>query len=228
MTILGSLVLHATRDIPQLPIPELQGLQSRTGRHVSARYNGSFAEFYDVPPTEILVPQRYKRMSAIVDNPEVRSDIAIDLSTLDSQYEGCRQLYKLRQLMDRYPVAYTAIINTVNTNAEDEPQSGAFCLLASRIPLYISMVFDSSNGSVQLVWSDFNHRQSLRAAKAFNYSIYAMPTLLDQPLFITALSLCSRWWQLSKDLSKHQYGFLRACNALELNLYKDPYKKYAK
>lgn len=221
MTILGSLVLHADRPVADLVLPELEGLQKKAGHHVSGRYNGSFTEYFSVEPIEVLIPQRYKRMSVLASNPEIKHDLAEDLSTLDAQYADARQLYKLQQLLRRFDVPYSATVNIVNTGADDHPMSGAFYLLANQEPLWVSILFDSNSGSVQLVWSTFDHKQSLQAMKAFNYSVYAMPLLTTRPLFVPSLALCSTWWRLTQ---RHvgKWGLMKACNALELRLYKDP------
>jgi hypothetical protein len=35
-------------------------------------------------------------------------------------------------------------------------------------------------------------------------------------------SLCARWWKLTKTFGDHRLALLKAANALELRIYKDP------
>lgn len=221
MTILGSLVLHSERPVAALALPELVGLSKKEGHHVSGRYNGSFSEYFDTEPVEVLIPQRYKRMSVLASNASIRHDLSEALSTLDAQYADARQLYKLHQLLKSFDASYAATVNILNTGVDDHPVSGAFYLLASREPLYVSILLDSNTGSAQLVWSTFDHKKTLQAHKIFNYSVYAMPTLTSRPLFVPSLALCSKWWRLTQKHST-KWGLMKACNALELLLYKDP------
>jgi hypothetical protein len=222
MTILGSLVLQSERPVAELVLPELATLSKKSGHHVSGRYNGSFVEYFDTEPVEVLIPQRYKRMTVLSDSWVVRHDLAEELSTLDAQYADARQLYKLHQLLKRFDSAtYAATVNILNTGVDDHPVSGAFYLMASNEPLYVSVLLDSNSGSAQLVWSTFDHKKTLQAMKAFNYSVYAMPTLTKRPLFVPSLALCSKWWRLTQRHST-KWGLMKACNALELILYKDP------
>lgn len=222
MTILGSLVLQSERPVAELALPELAGLAKKDGHHVNGRYNGSFTEYFGVEPVEVLIPQRYKRMSVLASNLSIRHDLAEALSTLDAQYADSRQLYKLHQLLKRFDAEpYIATVNILNTGTDDHPVSGAFYLMASQEPLYVSILLDSNTGSAQLVWSSFDHKRTLQAQKAFNYSVYAMPTLTARPLFVPSLALCSKWWRLTQKHSS-KWGLMKACNAMELILYKDP------
>lgn len=221
MTILGSLVLHSDREVPKLVIPELAGLSVREGHHVSSKHNGAYTEYYGVEPVEVLVPQRYKRMTVLASD-NVKHDVAHDLSTLDSEYADARQLYKLGQLMRRFPGTWVACVNIVNTGVSRDAMSGAFYLMSQGQKLWVSLMFDSVVGSVQLVWSDFDHKHAIRQQQLMNYSFYPMPTVHGQPLFIPSQSLCSKWWRLTQKFDIGRYGHIRACNALQLMLYKNP------
>lgn len=221
MTILGSLILHAEQEAPAFPLPELQSLCRREGHHVSGRYNGSYVEYFDVEAIEVMIPQRYKRLTVLAD-AHVRHDLAAELSGLDAKYGEARQLYKLNRMMAEVPGTYRAVVNSVNTGSDDSPISGAFYLLASGCPIYVNLVFNSRTGGVQLVWSSFDFKTSLREHKAFDYAVYAMPTLVNQALFVPSLGLCSKWWRWVKQWETRRYGHLLAASALEGNLYKDP------
>lgn len=223
MTILGSLVLHSDREVPELPIQLPAAVTLREGRHVNSRHTGSYREYFDIEPLEIMVPQRYKRMSILTDSP-LREQLAEALSGLDSQYGDARQLYKLNQLMSNFRQSFRATVNISNGGADGTAMSGAFYLLAQSEPMYVGVVFDSNTGSVQLVWSDLDFTSILAAQGALNYSFVKLPTLKFRPLFIPSQSLCSKWWRMSQTLCPTKYGLIRACNALERMLYKNPHQ----
>lgn len=221
MTIFGSLVLQAERDTPEFALPELASLSRREGHHVSGRYNGSYIEYYDVQPIEVMAPHRYKRMTVLAD-PWIRHDLSTELSGLDAKHGEARQLYKLNELMKAVPGQYCAVVNIVNTNVDDTLLSGAFCLLASGSPIYVALAFNSRTGSVQLVWATFDIKAALHQRPFFDYAVYPLPTLTDRPLFVPSQSLCSQWWRRQQRWANRRYGNLVAANALELMLYKDP------
>lgn len=221
MTILGSLVIHATQPVAELPVPELSELATRAGRHVEGKYNGSYREYFDVPPMDILIPQRYKSMSLLA--PEnVRHSLAEHLSVLDSQYEGARQLYKLQRLMDKMPDQWHAVVNVSHSGADGLAQSGAFYVMSASDPMFVTLVFDSLTGSVQLVWSTFDIKARLRQLQAMNYSFFSMPTQRHSPLFVPSQNLCSKWWRLSNTFKDSRWSLIKTCNALEMMLYKNP------
>jgi hypothetical protein len=220
MTILGSLVLHSERA-SELPFSETEDLVCRTGQHVNSRFNGSYIEYYDVEPLEILVPQRYKRMTVLATD-NVKHDLATALSVLDSQHDGERQLYKLQKLMTTLTGSWHAVVNVSNTGSHGEALSGAFYLLASNQPLHVALVFNSRSGSVQLVWATFDIRKSLNSRRELDYSVIPLPTLYDRPLFIPSQALCSKWWRMHNSFDGQRYGVVKAANALEAMLYKNP------
>lgn len=221
MTILGSLVLHATQPVPELPIPELDGLTKRTGHHVAGRFNGSYREYFDTEPVEVMIPQRYKSMSVLTTD-NVREELSEQLAKLDTQYEGARQLYKLQRLMDRMPDDWHASVNVCNSGADGTAQSGAFYVMSAGDPMFITLVFDSATGSVQLVWSTFDIKTRLRQSNALNYSFFMLPSRRRAPLFIPSQSLCSKWWRLTKTFEDHRWALIKTCNAIEMMLYKNP------
>jgi len=222
MTILGSLVLHSDRPVPEFELPELKGLHKREGHHVGSRHNGSFREYFDLEPLELLVPQRYKRMTVLASD-NVKHELSAELSTLDSQFEGARQLFKLQKLLDRFQGQWFSVVNVSNFGADGTAQSGGFYLLSSDHPLHIALVFDSNSGSVQLVWATFDFKRSLREQQGFNYSFFLLPTERRMPLFVPSQALCSKWWRLTQSFDGQRYGLLKACNAIEMILYKNPH-----
>ena len=222
MTILGSLTIHADRLVPELIVPGVLGLNRRDGQHVNSRHNGSFREYFDVEPVEVLVPQRYKRMSVLASD-NVREDLSAALSTLDSKYQSSRQLFKLQKMMEQLGGNWHSVVNVSNTGADGEATSGAFYLLASGQPLHVALVFDSNSGSVQLVWSTFDLKAQMREQGGLNYSFISFPTLHDRPLFVPSQALCSKWWRMLQSFESHRYSTVKAANAIEVMLYKNPY-----
>jgi hypothetical protein len=217
MTILGSLIIHSNTPVPDLPLQELHGLTRREGRHVAGKYNGGYREFFDVSPLEVMVPQRYKRLS-ILASPGYGPELAEALSTLDSQLEGRQQRDKLALLMTQVPGDWVASVNVVNAGADGQATSGAFFVLNSGLPMYIALVFDSNGGSVQLVWASFDFKASLRNSGALNYSFYPMPD--RGSLFIPSHSVCSKWWRNTRAFSGQPYNQVKAANAIEQMLFK--------
>lgn len=221
-TILGSLVLHAERPVQALELPQLSGLSITDGHHVSGRYNGSWREHTDVQPSEILLPQRYKRMTVLPTDESVRQHLVDELSELDAAYATSRQLFKLNELLKTVKGEYAATVNISNTAADGELVSGSFYLLSSAAPIYVSMVFDTLSGTAQLVWATFDFQTQMQRLKQFRYAFYKMPVLMDRPLFVPSQSLCSKWWTFGRKFEASRYATLRAANALELLMYKDP------
>lgn len=217
MTILGSLVIHSDTPVPDLPLPELKGLTRTEGRHVVGKYNGGYREFFDGTPLEVMVPQRYKRLS-ILATAGYGPLLADALSTLDSQLEGSPQRDKLAHLRAQVPGDWTASVNVMNAGADGQATSGAFFVLNNGLPMYTALVFDSNGGSAQIVWATFDFKASLRQAGALNYSFYSMPD--RGSLFIPSHSICSKWWRNARAFDGQAYNQVKAANALELMLFK--------
>lgn len=218
MTILGSLVIHSDTSVPDLPLPELQQLIRREGRHVAGKYNGGYREFFDVVPTEVMVPQRYKRLSILATTPRHVHELADQLSSLDSQLEGYPQRDKLAHLIKQIPGQWAASVNVTNAGADGAAASGAFFVLSSGVPMHSALVFDSHGGSVQLVWATFDFKASLRKAGALNYSFYPLPD--TDALFIPSHGLCSKWWRNARAFNGQPYSQVKAANAVEQLLFK--------
>jgi len=217
MTILGSLVIHSTSPVPKLPLTELQSLMMREGRHVSGKYNGTYREYFDMSPIEVMLPHRYKRLS-ILATPGYGHDLSGILSSLDSQKEDAPQRDKLALLMEQMTGEFSASVNVMNTGADGLASSGAFYVLNSGLPMYTALVFDSNGGSVQLVWATFDFKASLRRAGALNYSFYPMP---DRGfLFVPSHSICSKWWRNSRAFDGQAHNQVKAANAIEMLLFK--------
>lgn len=215
-------MLHAERPVSSLELPELTDCVTTQGRHVQGRHNGKWVEANNVPQSEIYLPQRYKRMFVSVTNPDVSLDLEAGLSDLDSKYAGARQIYKLRRLQSEISQPFTSVVNISSTGQDSDPVSGSFYLLSSEEHLYAALIFDTSENSVQLTWGTFDFITSMRSRGMHRYVFYPLPTLTDRPLFLHTQTLCARWWRFIKSFGSERHGFLRAANALEVLLYKDP------
>lgn len=225
----GTCVLHATRQISPLIVPSLFGIERRIGNHVNGRYNGTWSEASDNEPHEVYLPQRYKHLSITTTNIGTLESLAGDLSVLDSKYEGARQIYKLSQLIRCQIEPFAAVVNIAKTATEEKlTASGSFYLLSLGVPLYFALVFDTEEDSVQLVWSTLDFKKEIQDNRLIRYVFFPLPTVLNRPVFIDAQNICARWWRLTRSFGESKQGILKACNALELILYKDPdIKTYA-
>lgn len=218
MTILGSLILHSDTPVPDLPLAELQGLSRREGRHVAGKYNGVYREFFDTTPLEVMVPQRYKRLSILLTPDALGSELADALSKLDTQLEGQPQRDKLAHLLTQIPGEFAASVNVMNAGADGQATSGAFFVLNKGQPMHTALVFDSNGGSAQIVWATFDFKASLRRAGALNYSFYPLPD--RGSLFIPSHSICSKWWRNARAFDGQAYNQVKAANAIEQMLFK--------
>lgn len=216
--IFGSLVLFSDRQLTDLYSPMLDGLEIRTGSHVNDRRKGMWTEASNLEDFDIYLPQRYKRMSVLATNE--RDALMNELSSLDTNWDDARQLYKLGQLLKALDGPMASVVNSVSTSSEES--NGSFYLLALQEPLYVNLVFDLEEHSVRIVWSTFDFKADMQSRKQFRYIFYALPTLIDRPLFLPTRMLCGRWWHLRRMFGESKHGLLRSCNALELALYKDP------
>lgn len=223
--IFGSVVLHAERAVPSFEIPSLSGIPRRLGQHTLGRYNGSWIEANNLPATEIYLPQRYKQLSLTTTSETTRIPLISELETLDSLYPNARQLYKLNKLLESLNTLdddWAAVVNIAGAVQDGAPVSGSFYLLSAGVPIYLSLVFDIEENSVQLAWGNFDFRQEVQALGLFRYVFFPMPTLISRPIFVHTQNLCSRWWRTIKGFGEGRHGLLRASNALEIMLYKDP------
>ncbi len=219
--IIGSIVVHTDRPITPLEIPTLQGTRT-TGNHVVGRHNGSWTEISDLPQTEIYLPQRFKHMTLTTTDLETRDQLVAKIEELDSLYPDARQLYKLQKLMDSCDNTFAAVVNIASAVQDQMPVSGSFYLLAKGIVLYVVLVFDIEENSVQLVWSTEDIMKIMQASHMFRYVIYPMHKLDQRPMFIHTQQICARWWKLMKTFGDNKHSMIRAANALEILLYKDP------
>lgn len=218
----GTLVLHAERQVPLIDLPVLRGLPRMTGQHIKGRYNGKWTEINAVEPLEIYLPQRYKHLTLSTTNETTKQPLASGLEELDSLFPDARQLYKLNHLLDTIAYPFAASVNISSAVREGDPVSGSFYLLSRTIPLYFALVFDIDENSVQLMWSTYDFKTDIQTRSLFRYVFFAFTPIVNRPVFLHSQNLCARWWNFIKGFGEGRHGLLRASNALEMLLYKDP------
>lgn len=218
MTLFGTLVISATRAVPNLDVVKLPHV---LGKHVKGRYNGMWTEANDCVSRSIYIPQRRKRLSVATTNPDTIDALCHGLETLDAQHGEARQVYKLQRLVESMTLPCAATVN-ISSAESDSDTSGAFYLLACGVPLYVGLVFDIEERSVQLVWSTTDFKRVVQQRRNWRYVFYYMPQLVNRALFVHTQQLCSSWWRLMRDSQDDLTSLLRAANAIELTLFKDP------
>jgi hypothetical protein len=216
--IFGSLVLFSDRQLTDLYSPYFDDLEVRTGSHLNHKNKGLWFEASNLDDADLYLPQRYKRMTVLTTNH--KDQLLTELSNLDSEWGDARQLYKLNKVLEVFDPPMTAVVNNMSTSTGDS--NGSIYLLALQEPLYINLIFDLEEHSVRLTWSTFDFKRDLQERKHFRYIHYALPTLINRPLFIHTRRICGQWWNFRRMFGETMLGLLRACNALELVLYKDP------
>jgi hypothetical protein len=224
----GSLVISANTPIRQFP--QLEGSKPLHGSHTESRHKGLFSTLVTgdhYAEATVALPQRnkYMQITVVRDDLDLSPAIAADLlrtklSDLDSRFEGSRQLFKLSQLMDEIAVnpgcmGYAAVVNNTSEHA-------TFSLLSSYVTIYLYGVYDTVNSSVRLVWTtDETFIEQVRRADPVRYVFYRFPVVYTRPLFIYTQSICSKWYQWTKVFTGVD-GLVKAFNALEIFLFKDP------
>lgn len=206
-----------------MDLPALQDFKRRSGQHIHGRYNGKWTEVNEVEGTAVYIPQRYKHLTISVSDQSVLPDLSAGLEGLDALYDTARQLYKLNCFLQTFSHSgFAAIVNISSAAPQGAPVSGSFYLLSKGIPLYYALVFDVQENSVQLVWSTIDFKTDIQTRSLFRYVFFPFNPVVDRPIFMPTQALCARWWQLIKGFGESRHGLLRAANALELVLYKDP------
>jgi hypothetical protein len=223
----GSIVLHAEKQTPAFDIPELAGIPRKIGQHVRGRYNGTWIETNSVEHKDLYLPQRFKRLGlSISGDSEIQSLLMIGLEALDSMHEGARQLYKLNMLLEDVKKSssksFSAVVNVTSTSTKEDPASGAFYLMSSGLPIYMALVFDTVDNSTQLVWSTIDFKTNTQKRNMFRYVFFPMPIILNRPIFLPTHTLCAKWWKLTRGFGAGKYSLMKASNALELLIFKDP------
>lgn len=225
MAIYGSLVIAATTPIRQFP--QLEGSKPQHGNHTQSRTRGLFStlEVGEQWAAEtVALPQRNKYMTVTVlaDTKDQSTNTAMllreKLADLDSRFEGARQLYKLNQLMlEVAPNSrdYVAVINNLSEHA-------TFTLMSAGRAIHLTGIYDTVNSSVRLAWTtEDGFIEDVRHADPTRYVFYRFPAIVDRPLFIYTQLIASKWYTWTKAFVGPD-GLIKAFNALEVLLYKDP------
>jgi hypothetical protein len=222
----GSLTLAASSSIE--PFTVFEDSRARSGAHTESRFRGLFQTLVDGPSVEaaVALPQRNKYMntSVVAEDATVANVVShrlsINLADLDSRFEGARQLYKLQKLQEECSgfdqrLRYMAVINNTSEHA-------SFAILSQKTVVYVIGVYDTVNNSVRLVWTtDDTFVETVREHAPTRYTFYRFPEVYDRPLFLYTQSVCAKWYSWSRTFNGID-GILRAFNALENFLYKNP------
>ncbi len=224
----GALVLGADSSVSDIELPIFDNVPKISGVHVDGRATGRWAEICDVAFQEVYLPQRHKSMIIRCTDDTILPVLAAGLEGLDSEHVGARQIFKLGKLMASLPQdrPWASVVNIMACGSPDAQAAsgGSFYLLAQGVDLYLYVLCDLKDGSVRLVWATVDIKPLLREQDLIRYAFYALPTLQSSPLFIPTQFVCSRWWSFLKTFGASKTSLIRACNALEVLLYKDPSK----
>lgn len=227
----GSLVISAQSSVD--PLPVFSHPKTRTGDHSgttnhSRLFNTVFWTLVTGPDSAtdvVALPQRgkYLTVDTVSDSGDlsdcVNQELAKRLSVIDVQFRGGRQLYKVYHMMNDVKLALDAEFVTVINN---EAEHSSFNILSTGFLVELYGIYDVVNNSVQLAWStDEDFVARCRKVDPTRYVFYRYPPVLDRPLFIYTQYLVSKWWKWSR-MYNGRDGLLRAFNALEVFLYKDP------
>ncbi len=224
----GSMCLSAASNGAVLrPFP-FQLQHSKQFHHTPHPQRGLVEITTDSPDVsaEIHLPQRSKTYWVHVDCENDWAVTALDyfkthLPKMESQYESARQLYKLYQYQQELRKnPKSAAFNVTLLNNGEHAHVG---LLSQWNDLFVVGIYDCVNNSVRLVWTDDEYVVSyLRGSDASRYVFYRFPVLSDRPLFLYTQALCSKWHTWMRTFGTSTDSVLKAFNALETFLYKEP------
>lgn len=225
MNFCGSLVIQSRGQVQDFLIPSIGDYAHTRGSHTESRYVGGWTEAKDCPTKELYVPHRYKHTVVSATSEPALAALSQGLEALDSQYVEARYLYKLNRLINdlSHLSPWAGVANVSPPGSPDRPGSGAFYLFGSGIPLHLYLVWDLKNHNTRLLWSTEDLKYEIRQTEPLRYAFYQMPCIVNRSVFLPTQYICSRWWSLVK--SKEQldpYHLIRAANALEVSLFKDP------
>ena len=222
----GSLVLQSKCRVSDFPLSILREGRTLRGQHIPGTYNGHWTLTTNADDQQsVYLPQRYKHMQVISTEGDIATEVSVALNTLDSEYEGAKQLYKLGKMRDGLnPKRHATIVNIEASTANGS--QGSFYLLSTEAPIYTCLVMDQKEDerSVRLLFSTFDPIPHIRleCAKEVNrYVFFRFPNVVSRPLFLWSTYVCKRWYSANRDLQNNQLGLVTACNALEVQLYKD-------
>lgn len=223
-SIYGSLCLSATT--PQKEFPQFH--EVKTSFHTPHQFRGRVDVVQgDGAVTEsVLLPARKKEMCVYTYAPksdwntEVNRRLVSYINTMDGSFAYARQLYKFNHIQKQIAASpHSSSFLSVVVNDGDHGHIG---LLSHEQDLYIYGVYDLVNISVRLVWTtDEWFISDVREQDFTRYIFYRLPTLRNRPLFLYSQALCSKWYGWTKQFQGTD-GTLKAFNALEHYLYKEP------
>lgn len=226
----GSLVLQAKCRVSDFPMSVLRDGHTSRGQHVPGTYNGHWSLTTNIESQNLYLPQRYKHMHVMSTESDAASEICNALNTLDSEYEGARQLYKLGKMLDGLNSQNHATLVNIEAST-DAGSQGSFYLLSAGQPIFVCLVMDQKpdERSVRLLFSTFDPIPHIRLAcvnEPNRYVFFRFPNLVSRPLFLWSSYMCKRWYSANRDLQNNALGLITACNALENQLYKDHTSPY--
>lgn len=221
-------MLGAESSVLDIELPIFDNVPRISGVHVDGRSAGRWTEICNVAFQEVFLPQRHKSLIIRCTDESVLPALARGLEGLDSEHVGARQIFKLGKLMESLPAdtPWASVVNIMACGPEASTSSsgGSFYLMCQGSPLWLYIVCDLKDNSVRLVWCSVDIKPLIREQDLIRYAFYSLPTLQSGPLFISTQFVCSRWWTFLKTFGTSRTALLRACNALEVLLYKDPTK----
>ncbi|QRE00078.1 hypothetical protein [Burkholderia phage BCSR5] len=212
----GAVVLAA--NSPTQPFKLYEGGES--GAHFQSRFTGFWYTYSTYEAEVMSLPQRDKllRIDYMTEEPLYKS-LSQKLSQIDSQYEGSRHLNKLHRLQEELDAEdctnYAVMINNASSH-------GYFAFLSRQIPIYLYGMVSTVNGSVQLLWStEDDVVDRVRSLHPLRYVFFRFPPIIDRPVFLPTQAVCSHWWRWTSSFQS-ELSMLRAFNALDVRLFKDP------
>jgi hypothetical protein len=222
----GSVILAATT--PVKPFAIFNEPFTLNGAHTESRFKGLYSLLLsglDKIEGTIALPQRNKYFTtqtiagSTLNSRLVTAILKRGLEEIDAKFEGARHLYRLNKLMEEihslFDEPYVSVIN-------NQSDHSYFVVLANRREIFVTGCYDTVNKSVRLMFStDNSWIQSIRSAEPTRYVFYRYPNISGSPLFLHTQSLCSRWYSWTNTFTETD-GVLKAFNALETVLYKDP------
>jgi hypothetical protein len=217
----GSLSIYSnTTFIEPLVLPSHKNLVVTNGSHLENRLNGSWITYSDAYSHDILIPARSKELKLLTTNESTVYSLASCLQELDTTSINSRHLHKLHLLMveiallEDLKFSYAALVNNVSLN-------GTISLLSNNVPIYLYLLFDLTEKSIQFLYSTVDIKAEIRDTYGLRYMFYQFPVILNRPIFIHTKTIASHWRRWHKSFSNSNDCMLKCCNATELYLFKD-------
>jgi len=194
----GSLCLSAST--PQVEFPQFKNAQ--VGHHT---------------------PHQFELITQSGVAADINKQLGIKLPLMESRFEDARQLYKFNRIQTEIwnspeLVNCSGFVSLIINTGEH----GHIGVLSQGQDVFVHGIYDTVNMGVRLVWTtDDWFIQDVRASDFTRYVFYRFPVLRNRPLFLYSQALCSKWYGWARQF-KEPDGVLKAFNALENFLYKEP------